>query len=112
MARRRRSLAQGHQSSYVTDADGHYCWLCRVQPPGAAPELSVLKVPAFSRPLRKVGASRAADQEKRVEPERRRSQATFVPGTVLRSGMAGARMGSLASQGERLKRPTKAFSNR
>ena len=57
----------------------------------------ILKVPAFSRPLRKVGASRAADQEKRVEPERRRSQATFVPGTVLRSSMVGARMDSLAS---------------
>src|ERR1700761_6065080 len=34
------SLARGHQSTYVRRADGYYSRLCRVQPPGAAPEFS------------------------------------------------------------------------
>lgn len=36
----RRSLAPMAHSSYVRNADGRYFRLCRIQPPGAAPELS------------------------------------------------------------------------
>src|ERR1700754_2388376 len=51
--------------------------LCRVQPPGAAPEPSISKIPASFRSLHRP-AQRAADKEGGFEPERRRSQVTIL----------------------------------
>jgi len=49
----RRSLARMAHSSYVRNADGRYFRLCRIQPPGAAPELSRFgNSSVFRSPLR------------------------------------------------------------
>src|SRR5262249_1077186 len=50
------SLAPPAQSTYVRSADGYYSRLCRVQPPGAAPERPFLDdssvLPALPEPAR------------------------------------------------------------
>jgi hypothetical protein len=56
LPRRDASLARTAQSTYVRAADGYYSRMCRVQPPGAAPEPAFFgrfqRFPAFPEPAR------------------------------------------------------------
>ena len=68
MPARDASLAPLVQSTYVRGADGYYSRLCRVQPPGAAPEPTVFgRFQRSSGPPR-ASASRAAARRDGFEP--------------------------------------------
>jgi hypothetical protein len=85
VAVQRRSLARESQSTYVKGADGYYSRLCRVQPPGAAPEPSraLKKIPASLRPLPGQRSARRATSRVVLSPSGGRSQEYLTQGPPM-----------------------------
>src|SRR3954471_22674576 len=71
------------QSTYVRNADGRYFRLCRIQPPGAAPELSRFGNSSVFPFPSKSSAVRGSEVERGKARRRRPPAYHRVSGTVL-----------------------------
>jgi hypothetical protein len=76
LPRRDASLARTAQSTYVRGADGYYSRLCRVQPPGAAPEPTF-----FGRFQRSSGPPRASASRAAARRDGSKPRWRPIPGT-------------------------------